>query len=145
MAFRFPLASVLGFRESVERREELALAKVQLEMARVQHEIERVTEDLAEAQRKREECMRKAIPAAELQSMLRAADLAAERKKKLLESLAALEHQRGEQMRAYQSAHRARRVLSDLREQQLETWEQQQVRVQQKMADDRFVTRHQRK
>src|ERR1700744_1461099 len=76
MAFRFPLASVLGFRESVERREELALARVQLEMARVQHEIERVTEDLAEAQRKREECMRKAIPAAEVQSMLRAAGIA---------------------------------------------------------------------
>src|SRR5579872_5498042 len=104
MAFRFTLASVLGFRESVERREELALTKIQLEMARVQHAIEEVAAELVAAQRQREESMRQPMRAAELQSMLRAADVAAERKAKLLESLAVLEQQRGEQMRAYQAA-----------------------------------------
>lgn len=144
MAFRFTLASVLGFRESIERREDLALAKLQLEMARVRHEIDLVTEDLAAAQRRREESMRQPIPAAELQSMLRAADVAAERRKKLLESLAALEHQRGEQMRIYQTARRARQVLSDLRTQHRDTWEQEQARAQQKVLDDIFGSRSHR-
>lgn len=144
MAFRFTLASVLAFRESMERREELTLAKIQLEMARVQHEIEHVTAELAVAQRMREENLRRPIPAAQLQSMLRAADAATEQKKKLVETLAALEHQRGEQMRVYQTAHRARRVFSDLRAQQRELWEQNQVRQQQKTLDDIFASRSQR-
>lgn len=144
MAFRFNLASVLAVRESLERREELALTKIQLEMARVRHEIENVNAELAEAQRMREECMREPIPAVQLQTMLRAADAAAERKKKLVASLVVLDRQRGEQMCAYQSARRARQVLSDLRAQHLELWEQEQVRTQQKILDDIFVSRSQR-
>ncbi|HVT99996.1 MAG TPA: flagellar FliJ family protein [Acidobacteriaceae bacterium] len=144
MAFRFTLASVLGVRESLERLEELALARIQLEMARVRHEIEKTNADLAEAQRVREESMRKPIPAAQLQSMLHAADAAAERKAKLIESLVLLEKQRGEQMRAYQAARRGRQVLSDLREQHLEAWEQEQARTQQKVLDDIFASRNQR-
>jgi flagellar export protein FliJ len=144
MAFRFTLASVLGVRESLERREELALTKIQLEMARVQHGIEKVNAELAEAQQMREECMRQPIPAAQLQTMLHAAGAATERKTKLLESLVVLERQRGEQMRAYQAARRARQVLSDLRAQHLEAWELEQARTQQKIIDDIFATRNQR-
>jgi flagellar export protein FliJ len=144
MAFRFTLASVLGVRESLERLEELALTRIQLEMARVRHAIEKTNADLAEAQRVREESMRKPIPAAQLQSMLHAADAAAERKTKLMESLVLLERQRGEQMRAYQAARRGRQVLSDLREQHLEAWEQEQARTQQKILDDIFASRNQR-
>jgi len=144
MAFRFTLASVLAVRESMERREELALTKIQLEMARVQHEIERVNAELGEAQRIREESMRQPIPAAQLQGMLRSADVATERKKRLVESLAALKRQRGEQMRVYQTARRARQVLSELRTQHFEAWEQEQARMQQKILDDIFAARSQR-
>jgi flagellar export protein FliJ len=144
MAFRFALASVLGIRESLERREELTLTRIQLEMARVRHEIEKVDAELAEAQRMREECMRQAIPAAQLHGMLHAASTAGERKKNLLESLLGLERQRCEQMQVWQAARRARQVLSDLRAQHLEAWEQEQARTQQKMLDDLFATRNQR-
>lgn len=141
MAFRFTLASVLAVRESMERREELALSKIQLEMARVQHEIDRLNAELAQAQRMREECMQRPIAAAQLQAMLRSADAATEQKKKLLDSLILLERQRGEQMRVYQTARRSRQVLSDLRAQHLEAWEQEQVRAQQKSIDDTFASR----
>jgi flagellar export protein FliJ len=141
MAFRFPLASVLAFRESIERREELALSKIQLEMARVQHEIEQITAELVTAQKAREESMRRPISAAQLQAMLHAADAAVERRKKMLETLAALDRQRAEQMRVYQEAHRARRVLTDLEAQQGEIWEQEQARLQQKVLDDIFASR----
>jgi flagellar export protein FliJ len=144
MGFRFPLAAVLGFRESLERREELALKKIQLEMARVQHEIEQVTAELARAQQIREEHMSRPIPAAHLQDMLSDAETAVQRKKALLESLAVLEQQRTEQLTIYQAAHRARRMLSDLEAQHREAWEQQQVRLQQKTIDDIFASRSQR-
>jgi flagellar export protein FliJ len=144
MAFRFTLASVLAVRESLERREELALMKIQLEMARVRHEIEKVDAELAEAQRIREESMRQPIPAAQLQSMLYAAEAATDRKKKLLAALMELERRRGEQMRTYQTVRRARQVLTDLRAQHLEAWELEQARAQQKMLDDIFVSRNQR-
>ena len=144
MAFRFTLASVLAVRESMERREELALTRIQLEMARVQHEIDKVNAELAEAQRMREECMQRPIAAAQLQSMLHSADGATERMKKLLQSLADLERQRGEQMRLYQTARRARQVLSDLHAQHLEVWELEQARTQQKILDDIFASRNQR-
>ncbi len=142
MGFRFALASVLGFRESIERREELALKKIQLEMARVQHEIEQVNAELSRAQQMREEHMRTPISAAQLQAMLSGAEATAERKKTLLESLAVLEQQRAEQMTVYQAAHRARRMLSDLQAQQKEAWEQEQARRQQKTIDDIFASRN---
>jgi len=144
MAFRFPLASVLAFRESLERREELALTKIQLEMARVQHEIEQLTAELVAAQRARDESMRRPIPAAKLQEMLHASDAVAERKKKLQETLAGLEQQRSEQLRAYHAAHRARQVLTDLRIQHHDAWDQRQARAQQKMLDDVFASRSRR-
>jgi len=55
MGFRFPLASVLQFRESIEKREELALQKVQFEVARVRRRIDELTEELAKASDEREE------------------------------------------------------------------------------------------
>jgi len=144
MAFRFPLASVLNFRESMERREELALKKILLEMAHVQREIDRLTAELAAAQRMREESLQRPIPAFQLQAMMQEADAAVERKRVLLESLTALERQRAEQTRVYQAAHRGRRMLSELLEQQHELWEQEQARAQQKAVDDVFASRNQR-
>ncbi|MFP5229856.1 MAG: flagellar FliJ family protein [Acidobacteriota bacterium] len=120
------------------------LTRIQLEMARVQHEIEHVTAEIVAAQKAREECMRHPIPAAQLQAMLHGADAAVERKKKLLEAMAALEQKRGEQMRLYQEAHRARQVLTELLGKQREAWEQEQGRAQQKMLDDIFASRNMR-
>ena len=47
MGFRFTLDSVLRFREGIEKREELALQKVQFEVSRVRRRIEELTEELA--------------------------------------------------------------------------------------------------
>ena len=144
MGFRFPLASVLSLRESMERREELALKKILLDMAHVRREIEHLDAELAAAHRMREESLQRPIPAFQLQSMLRDADAAIERRRVLVESLAALERQRSEQTRVYQAAHCGRRMLSDLLEQQRDLWEQEQARNAQKVIDDVFASRSQR-
>jgi len=144
VAFRFPLHSVLRFREGVEHQEELELRKVQLEAAAVRRSIEQANMDIAIAQQAREAAMRQPIPAAHLQSMLRAADAAVEKKKKLLAMLNTLEEQIAGCMQRYQTAHRKRQMLSDLEARQQDAWEVQQVKAQQKKLDDLFAARHQR-
>lgn len=144
MAFRFPLASVLRFRESIEHQEELELRKVQLQAAGVRRSIEQATMEIAIAQQARENALQQPLPAAHLQAMLHAADAAAEKKKKLLAALARLEEQSAACMLRYQTAHRKRQMLSDLESRQRETWELQQVKTEQKAVDDLFAARHQR-
>ena len=145
MAFRFPLASVLRFRQSVEQQEELELRKLQLEVAGVRRSIEQATMEIAIAQQARDTALQKPLQAAHLQAMLRAADTAVERKKKLLATLQKLEDQRNEQMRRYQEAHRGRQMLSDLEAREQDEYELRQVKAQQKVLDDMFGARHQRR
>lgn len=144
MGFNFPLASVLRFRESVERQEELELRKVQLEAAGVRRSIEQATMEIAIAQQTRETALQQPLPAAHLQAMLRAADGAIEKKKKLLAILQKLEEQSAARMQRYQTAHRNRQMLSDLETRQRDSWELQQGKTQQKAVDDLFGARHQR-
>ncbi len=144
MGFHFSLDTVLRFRESLEQREELALQKIQLDIAGVRHAIEQTAAEIARAQKARENAMQEAMPAAHLQAMLSEAESAVERKKQLSATLRELEQKRAEQMKAYQSAHRKRRMLTDMEARQLEAFEQERSRTQQKQLDDLFGSRHQR-
>jgi flagellar export protein FliJ len=144
MAFRFTLATVLRFRESVERREELALRKIILEIARVRIEIERQTEEIGAAQEAINKAMQKPISAYHLHGLLNAVNMIVDRKKALIESLVPLERKRDMQMKAYQAAHRDRQMLSDMATRQREAYEQTQARAQQKFLDDIFAARAQR-
>jgi flagellar export protein FliJ len=144
MAFRFSLATVLRFRESVERREELALKKIILEIAWTRIEIERVSGEVALAQEAINKALQKPISAYHLQGLLSAANAIVDRKKALIESLAPLERKRDVQMKAYQSAHRDRQMLSDMAKRQRDAYEHEQARAQQKFLDDIFAARAQR-
>jgi flagellar export protein FliJ len=144
MAFRFSLAAVLRFRESVEKREELALQKIILEIARTRIEIERQTEEIGAAQEAINKAMQKPISAYHLQGLLNAVSVIVNRKKALVESLVPLERKREMQMKAYQAAHRDRQMLSDMATRQRGAYEQAQARAQQKFLDDIFAARAQR-
>jgi flagellar export protein FliJ len=144
MAFRFPLASVLSYRESLERREEFALQKIQMEMAQVRQTIDQLTGQIAKAQQTIERVMRTALPAVQMQSMLNQANAAVARKRALIASLAVLEQKREQQLSAYQDAHRSRRMLSDMAKQRRDAWEQERVKSQQKFLDDIFAARARR-
>jgi flagellar export protein FliJ len=144
MSFRFPLASVLSYRESLERREELALEKIQMEMAQIRHAIEQLTGQIAEAQKTIERILQKVLPAAQMQAMLNHTNAAVTRKHALIASLETLEQQRRQQMRIYQDAHRSRRMLSDMAARQRGAWEQEHAKSQQKFLDDIFAARARR-
>jgi flagellar biosynthesis chaperone FliJ len=144
MAFRFPLAAVLRFRESIEQREERALQKIQLEMARVSHQIDQLTASIAKEQQAREQALKQAIPAVELQTMLWDAQAAVEKRNALVAALHALEQQRIQQMNVYQAAHRDHETLLNTAAEQRSAYELEQARAQQKFLDDIFIARRHR-
>jgi flagellar export protein FliJ len=144
MAFRFSLATVLMFRESVEKREELALQKILLDISRTRQEIERITAQIKAAQDARNEAMLEPLPASHVQDMLIEIGAAKERKKKMIESLAVLEREHRQQALKYQAAHRDRQMLSDMKARQRESYDQEHDRAAQKFLDDIFAARMQR-
>jgi len=144
MGFRFTLASVLRFRESIEEREELALQKVEFEIARVRRRLDELTEELAKASNERETALQKSMEAFRLKNLQDEMNAAVETKQILFKTLATLKSQRETQFRLYQAARVNRRTLTDLQEHQQSAWEQEQVRVEQKQLDDIFSSRLQR-
>jgi flagellar export protein FliJ len=144
MAFRFPLATVLRFRASVEKREDLALQMLLLEMARTRRQIEQMTAEIEGAREARSKAMQKPVVAFQIQAMDNDIETAADRKKNLLESLTALDRQREIQTRKYQAAHRDRQTLSDMSARQRDAYDQERARTEQKFLDDIFAARARR-
>jgi flagellar FliJ protein len=141
MAFRFSLATVLRLRESIERREERALQKIQMEMARVSRQIDELDAGIARAQRERDEALREPMPASHLQAMIWQTESAIEDRKTLQATLHGLEEQRQKQLKIYQAAHRDHETLIDMRNQQRSAYLQEQARMEQKYLDDIFIAR----
>lgn len=145
MAYRFPLAAVLRFRESIERREERSLQILQMEVVRVSRTIEELTATIAGAREAQEHAMRQSAPAGHLHSVLLECQSAVDRKSALLKQLGSLKKRHDEQMRVYRDAHRDREMLSDLYSRNKRTHTAEQTRTQQKQLDNLFVARHCRK
>jgi flagellar export protein FliJ len=144
MAFRFSLAMVLRFRESIERREELALQRIVQDIGRVRHQILELTGQIERALDARNNAMLKPIAASQLQGVLSAIEAAKESRKQLVASLEPLEQRRREQTKVYQAAHRDRQMLSDMEERARAAYEQEYTRKEQKFLDDVFAARAQR-
>ena len=144
MPFRFTLEQVLRVRESIERREELALQRAEMEVARVQRRIEELTEELAGIARRREEVLKEPTRAYELQSMDAETNATMEARQTMIEALKIVQGQRDQQRKIYQAAHNGRRMLTDLEKQQRAVYELGEVKAQQKKIDDLFAARAQR-
>jgi flagellar export protein FliJ len=144
MPFKFSLASVLRFRESIEKREETALQAIQLEVTRLRRMMDELTDDMTRTWQDREKELQKTLPASQLQAMQAGIDAALEAKQILLEKIQTLVRQRDAQMKAYRTAHRERQMLSDLLTQKKNAYELEQMRQQQKVLDDIVAARWQR-
>lgn len=141
MAFRFTLAQVLRVRESIERKEELALQRAEFEVARVKHRIEELTQELAAASRRRDESLKEPMQAYLLQGMDAEINAALEARQQSIELLKVVLVQRDQQRAIYQVAHNGRQMLTDFRKQQRTEYELEEVKAQQKKIDDLFAAR----
>ena len=144
MGFRFPLASVLRLRESVEQREELTLQRAQYELERMRQRIDELTAELVTAGLQRELILLQSTEAYRLQDMQAGIQIAKDTREKLIETLESLKIARDHQVKVYQAARVSRGMLSDLRAEQRNAWELEQARIEQKWLDDVFATRFQR-
>jgi flagellar FliJ protein len=141
MPFRFPLATVLKLRESIEKREELALQKIQLEIGQTLHRIEELGEEMVRMRATREQAMVRPTPAMHVQLLELSMQSADEQRKALKGRLVELEQQRLRQVDIYQAAHRDRETLTHLHRKQRDLYEQERLRAEQKTLDDIFIAR----
>ena len=144
MAFRFPLASVLRVRESVERSEELALQKAELEVAKGQRRVEELNIELDRCVQARDRAMQQPTPAYQVRELQEEMTSVLDARQAASDMLEVLREQRDAQRNRYQVAHNGRRMLTEMRNQQKDAYEQEQVRAQQKRLDDIFAARRQR-
>jgi flagellar export protein FliJ len=144
MAFRFPLETVLQVRESVEKREELVLQRIQQEIAQVQQQIDDLDRKIADVLSAKKKALEQPVTANTLQALLSELNVASAAKQSRTQALNALEQQRAHQIKIYQAAHSGRQMLTDMREKQKSAYDQDQDRKQQKSLDDIFASRLQR-
>lgn len=115
-----------------------------MEIARTRLQIDQLARQIAQSQEALEKTLKHPVSAARLKCMVSEIDVLLDRKKTLIESLAALERQRQLQMQAYHAAHRDRKMLSEMANRQRDAHDQERARREQKFVDDVFAARARR-
>jgi flagellar export protein FliJ len=141
MSFRFSLAGVLRYRESIEQREYFVLEKIQQEVNRVDQRIREVEADYSTATQNRAAELAKGVRAAELQATYeyqRALELQIEALRVRLQEL---KTKWSQQLATYQLARRNRETLDKLREKQFDLYTREQAKREQAVIDDLFLSR----
>jgi len=144
MAFRFALSALLRYRESLERREYLALEKVQQEIAQTENLIQQCEQELTAAQTRRERGLKDGVVSVHLQALYQEESALEELRDKLRSHWQQLQLKRQNCMRAYEVAHRNREVLDNLRLRQFDAYRKEQAKREQKTLDDLFLARRRR-
>jgi flagellar export protein FliJ len=145
MAFKFSLATVLRLREIAEDREERLLMQIRHQMAQSHQELAELDARCIAVIAQRESELTSQIPATELQDSYMQMSVLEERKKSTREHLMKLETLRVQQMKVYETAHRDREVIEQIREEKLEHFRRDQVRREQHDMDDNFSARKARR
>jgi flagellar export protein FliJ len=141
MAFRFSLATVLMVRKSIEKREELALRKVQYDIAQIRQRIESLASDIHNKQNECNIALQQPTRARDLHAMLAELNSGVEARKKLCESLTLLEKEQEKRMKTYQAAHSDFEMLAGMFTEQRAIYDREQARNEQKMLDEIFCSR----
>ncbi len=144
MAFRFPLASVLRLREIEEQREERLLTQILNQIAETKAELVSIDQRVAEVHLRRQAELADPIAATQLHSSYALVQLLKEHRQAREAVLAQFELLREKQLRAYQTAHQGRELLSTMRDEQQATHADARARQDQKSLDDIFASRRMR-
>jgi flagellar export protein FliJ len=144
MAFRFALAAVLRFRESIEQQEYLALERIQQEIAQAERRMLKCDERIAAATKRREAELARGVASIHLQSAYEETFALQKQREALQAMLQELQAKRQEQIKSYEVARQKREVLDELRTRQLDAYRREQATRQQKMLDDIFLSRRKR-
>ena len=141
MAFTFALSAVLRLRESLERREYLALQAFHAQVAEVRSDIKALEQTLVQARIQRANQLRDGLSAAHLQLELAGETRIEQKRQNLFAKLADLQNKVKEQIGKYQRARRERETLEALRRKQLEVYTRERATREQHANDELFLLR----
>lgn len=144
MAFRFALAAVLKCRETLEKREYLALEKTQQEIAQTEIALHQCDERLSAATRRREADLRRGVTSVHLHAAYEEETALEKQGEKLRAQLRELQVRRQNCLKAYEQARRNRELLDELRIRQLDAYHREQAKREQAALDDVFLSRRRR-
>jgi flagellar FliJ protein len=141
MAFRFALASLLRYRESIEEREDLLLRNAQQEVAAIRSHIAQIEQQRKLLIQSYEKALSTGVIASELHSFMLQRRQMEQAIQQLSVQLKEAEKQRDQQRKAYQVARQKREVLSIVRDRQKRAYEIEEARREQRQLDDLFLSR----
>lgn len=144
MAFRFALAAVLKYRESLEQREYLALERIQQEIVQTETALQQCEERRSAATQRREDALRRCVTSVHLQAAYEEETALEEQGEKLRVQLRQLQVKRQNCLKAYELARRNRELLDELRMRQLDAYRRDQVKREQATLDDILLSRRRR-
>jgi flagellar protein FliJ len=142
MAFDFPLAAVLRYRESLEQQEYFLFEKIQQEIAQVELRIGQVEEACSVAEKNRTAELARGIRAVEVQTAYEYERFLEQQREALQALWRELKTKWRQQLAAYELARRNRETLAKLRERKLEAYMREQAKREQATLDDIFLSRH---
>lgn len=138
MAFRFSLETVLRVRQIAEDREERLLSQILQQMAQCRQSLAELGVRRANLGLQRERSLEAKTSAAELLFLNAQMSVVEELQASGNRHLADLEKLRVQQLKAYEAAHCAQKLLATMREEHLDRFVAEQARAEQRQMDDRF-------
>jgi flagellar export protein FliJ len=144
MGFQFSLASVLRIRCIAEEKEERLLQKILLEINQTREAIARTQEAVIEAVAMRESSLSKAMTGCFLHAFYLEVKSLKQVKEEFEEKLRKLIELRDRQVKVYETARRNREMLSSVHDAELNEYNIEISRAEQKMLDDIYSSRQRR-
>lgn len=145
MAFHFTLAAVLHYRESIEKREYMTLEKRHHEKLALEEEISRNAGLLRAAIESRNSGLSRGLRAAELQAEADYEKWLDAQSVSLSARLQEAKTRWQKQLAVYQMARRNRELLDRLRSKEMESYNREMAKREQKMIDEMFLARRERR
>jgi len=145
MPFRFSLASVLNIREKLEQRELLLLERRYAELATAQGKLWEVAQNIVRNHEQQADELKRGTTGFQLQMAIEEAKALEDRRLQLQKKLQEAQKALREQLENYRKARQKRDVLEELRQQQLDRYQREQGKIEQRERDELFLLRLQHK
>jgi flagellar export protein FliJ len=141
MPFRFPLETLLRFRRSIERQQELRLLEAYQRVAALRQEIEELSQRKAGLAEQERRDLAEGVSGAQLHFHILLRSLLARQREALERELVRCEELRRQRHLEFQRARQQREAVTALRDSQLRAYAQLQSRSEQRRLDDLFLLR----
>lgn len=144
MPFRFSLTAVLRIRESLERKEQLALEQCYRQLFSMQKRLSEQDDHIAQIRQQYEDHLMQGTKAVELHCFVEQRFQAERQRDGIFKELDEAQDKLRQQIESYRSARRQRETVSQVRTDRFADYQKHEALSEQKEHDDLFLLRRQR-